>query len=167
MELRGSRARRGASADHVLATQNNLAKTYRALGRHESALQMKRDVYSGQLKLKGEEHIDTLQDAFNYAVSLVGLRRFEEARSLMRRTLPVVRRVAGDSGDVSFRTRTLYAQALYMDASATLDDLREAVTTLKETEQTARRVLGGAHPLTARIEESLQDARATLRLRTE
>ena len=34
--------------------------------------------------------------------------------------------------------------ALYMDPSATLDDLREAVTTLEEMERTARRVLGGA-----------------------
>ena len=32
------------------------------------------------------------------------------------------------------------------DDGATLDDLREAVTTLEETERTARRVLGGAHP---------------------
>ena len=29
---------------------------------------------------------------------------------------------------------------------ATLDDLREAVTTLEDTERIARRVLGGAHP---------------------
>ena len=37
---------------------------------------------------------------------------------------------------------------LYEDDGATLDDLREAVTTLEDTERTARRVLGGAHPLT-------------------
>ena len=56
----------------------------------------------------------------------------------------------------------LYAQALYIDASATLDDLREAATTLEEIEQTARRVLGGAHPLTSRIEAALRDAQAAL-----
>ena len=32
------------------------------------------------------------------------------------------------------------AQSLYLDADATLDDLREAVTTLEDTERTARRV---------------------------
>ena len=52
-----------------------------------------------------------------------------------------------------------------MDDGATLDDLREAVTTLAETERTARRVLGGAHPITAWIEDELQNARATLRAR--
>ena len=48
---------------------------------------------------------------------------------------------------------------------ASLDDLREAVTTLEETERIARRVLGGAHPLTSAIEDDLRDARATLRPR--
>ena len=55
--------------------------------------------------------------------------------------------------------------ALYKDPGATLDDLREAVTTLDEIERTARRVLGGAHPTTVGIEEALRDARAALRAR--
>ena len=55
--------------------------------------------------------------------------------------------------------------ALYGDDCATLDDLREAVTTLEEIEPTARRVFGGAHPMTAGLEESLQNARAVLRAR--
>ena len=37
--------------------------------------------------------------------------------------------------------------------------------TLEETTPTARRVMGGAHPLTAEIERTLQDARAVLRAR--
>ena len=59
----------------------------------------------------------------------------------------------------------VYARTLFKDDGATLDDLREAVTTLEETEQTMRRVLGGAHPLTTGIEGSLQNARAALRAR--
>ena len=55
--------------------------------------------------------------------------------------------------------RCIYAEALYKDGSATLDDLREAVTTLEEIERTARRVLGGGHPTTEGIEECLQEAR--------
>ena len=54
---------------------------------------------------------------------------------------------------------------LYQDTGATLDDLREAVTTLEDTERTARRVLGGAHPDGIWIEKSLRDARAALRAR--
>ena len=52
-----------------------------------------------------------------------------------------------------------------MDTSATLDDLREAVTTLEEIERIARRVLGGAHPTTTGIEIALGKARAALRAR--
>ena len=65
----------------------------------------------------------------------------------------------------SSRCRAIYAQSLYMDDGAPLDDLREAVTTLEETERTARRVLGGAHPLTGSIEFRLPEARAALAAR--
>ena len=61
--------------------------------------------------------------------------------------------------------RSTYATALCRDDAATLDDLREAVTTLEDTERTARRVLGGAHPTTKGIQDALQDARAALRAR--
>ena len=61
--------------------------------------------------------------------------------------------------------KAIYADALYMDPGATLDDLREAVTTLEETERIARRVLGGAHPDTAAIEGNLRNARTMLRRR--
>ena len=61
--------------------------------------------------------------------------------------------------------RLIYASALYMDSGATLDDLREAVTSLEDTERTARRVLGGAHPGVGTIEISLRDARRALRAR--
>ena len=49
--------------------------------------------------------------------------------------------------------------ALYLDAGATLDDLREAVTTLEDAERIARRVLGGAHPTAVAIEYALRAAR--------
>ena len=59
-----------------------------------------------------------------------------------------------------------YANALYEDdGAAPLDDLREAVSTLVDAERIARRVLGGAHPLTTAIEAALREARAALRAR--
>jgi hypothetical protein len=54
---------------------------------------------------------------------------------------------------------------LFEDPTATLDGLRKAATTLKETGRTARRVLGGAHPLTSVIENNLILARAALHAR--
>ncbi len=62
------------------------------------------------------------------------------------------------------RTRRV-PQEIYNDPDATLDDLREAVNTLEEIEPTARRVLGGAHPLTVEIELHLEKSRAALRAR--
>ena len=155
----------GAPLEMILVTQNNLAATYARLGRDEDALRMSRDVYSGHMKLDGEEHKGTLTAALNYAAALVFLKRFEEAKSLLRKTLPVARRVLGESNEFTLKMRNNYAEALYEDASATLDDLREAVTTLEELERTARRVMGGAHPLTVGIEGYLRDARAALRAR--
>jgi len=67
--------------------------------------------------------------------------------------------------DITLKIGRTYAVVLYSDPGATLDDLREAVTTLEETERTARRVLGGAHPTTTGIEDYLQVARAVLRAR--
>ena len=65
--------------------------------------------------------------------------------------------------------RWLYAEALYKDDDATLDELREALTTLEDTERIARRVLGGAHPTTVDIADDLRLAqglaRAALRAR--
>ena len=61
--------------------------------------------------------------------------------------------------------RTTYAEALYKDDRATLDDLREAVTTLEETARIARRAFGGAHPITKATEVHIRKARAALRPR--
>ena len=126
---------------------------------------MKRDVYSGRLKLLGEEHVDTIIAANNYASSLAQLQRFEESRPLMRKALPAARRVLGESHQFTLTMTLTYAEALYRDNDATLDDLREAVGTLEDAGRIAQRVLGGAHPVTVEIEENLQDARAALRAR--
>ena len=98
----------------------------------------------------------------NYAASLVQLDHYEEAKSLLRKHMPVARRVHGAGHNYTLRVRTLYAVALYMDSGATLDDLREAVNMLEDVERTARRVLGGAHPGVGTIEISLRDARRAL-----
>ena len=71
----------------------------------------------------------------------------------------------GDCEDATLKLRWNYAQSLSKNPNATLDDVREAVTTLEEIERTARRVLGGANPTTVGIERSLLNARAALRAR--
>ena len=79
---------------------------------------------------------------------------------MLKETIPVAQRVLGASNETTFRMRGCYAGALYADPAATLDDLREAVTTFEDVGRIARRVFGGAHPLTVGIEYHLRNTRA-------
>ena len=83
----------------------------------------------------------------------------------MRKTVPKARRVLGEAHEITLGMRQNYAMSLYQDPTSTLDDLREAVTTLEETERTMRRVFGGAHPTTVNIGRGLRNARAALATR--
>ena len=102
------------------------------------------------------------REANNYASLLKRLKHFEEVKSLLRKVIPVARRVLGEHVVLTFIMKKVYAEVLYANPAATLDDLREAVTMLEDTERTARRVLGGAHPLSRVIEDTLRDARTVL-----
>ena len=64
-----------------------------------------------------------------------------------------------------FGARWNYAEALFKNDHATLDDLREAVTMLEEIMRSARRIFGDANPLTKGIASELRDARIVLRFR--
>ena len=93
---------------------------------------------------------------------VIDLQRNAEAKSLMRKTIPVARRVLGEGNESMLRTMCIYAEALSKDDGATLDDLREAVTTLEDVERISRRVLGGSHPVTTEVENDLQKAQDAL-----
>ena len=163
-EARLSLMRRvGAREENVLIVQSCLAITYQRLGRLDEASNMLRDVYSGHLRLWGEEHRHTLREANNYASSLYDRGRFEEAKALLRETVPRVRRVLGEENHLTLMMRWIYAKASCQAVGATLEDLRRAVDTFAEIELTARRVLGGAHPHAKMFEKSLLNARAVLR----
>ena len=105
--------------------------------------------------------------AYNYAVSLNGLERFEEAKSVLRKIIPAARRVLGESHELTFKLTWIYGQVLYGGPAATSENLREAVKTLEEIAQTAQRVLGTTNPITVGIGQSLRQARAVLRARAE
>ena len=155
----------GVSEHSILVVQSNLANTYTMLGRPEEALRMRKDTYSRTSNLMGEEHRETLHEACNYALSLLSLKHLEEAKSLFRKVIPVARRVQGDNDEKTIRMRWYFAVALSQDEGASLDDLREAITTLEDTGRIAQRVLGGVHPTTVKIEHSLPEARAVLAAR--
>ena len=158
--------RHGGSEEQILEVQQGVAMTCHALGGHrrDEGLRMHRDVYHRSLNLFGEENRHTLIEANNYAATLRDQQHFEEARSVLRRMMPVAQRVIGTCY-LTLVMKKVYAEALYLDDSATLDDLREAVTTLEDAERTGRRVLGGAHPFVTDIEPSLARSQAALRAR--
>ncbi|CAH0379825.1 unnamed protein product [Pelagomonas calceolata] len=155
--------RLGAPEQELLTVQCNLASTYLALGRDEDCLRVRRDVYSGRLKLLGDEHLGTLSAAHNYTSALHLLKRYEEAKAFTRKVIPVARRVLGESHEITLKMRWCYAEVLHKANGATLDDNREAAATLEEVARTARRVLGGAHPFVGMIERALPFSRALLR----
>ena len=94
--------------------------------------------------------------------TLIACGRFEGAKALLRKTIPVARRVLGENSEVTLTMRWNRAMALNEDRDATLDDLREAVATLEEIEPAARRVLGGAHPVVMSMEDYMRKSRAAL-----
>ena len=58
--------------------------------------------------------------------------------------------------------RWLYAEALYKDPGATLNDLQESMEMLEDTTQTMRRVFGSAHPEVVNIQNCLETSRRVL-----
>ena len=81
--------------------------------------------------------------------------------------IPVAQRILGGNHQLTHQMSAIYAEALYKDDVATLDDLREAVMTLEDAERIARRVLSGAHSVTTGIERRLRESRAALHARDE
>ena len=79
----------------------------------------------------------------------------------------VARRIHGESNILTLRLRFSYALALCGDNGRTIDDVREAVKTLAETERIARRVLGCAHPSAVEIGRALGLSREALSAREE
>jgi hypothetical protein len=158
----------GARHESILTVQSNIATTLCNTGRKEQALRMRRDVYFGYLKVYGEGSTPSFIGALNYGESLTSnldLNCLKEAKVLMSKTVPMARRVLGENHTITLRMRLIYAQAVCRDASATLDDIRESVETIEDTERIARRLFGSAHPITTLAEESLRQSRAVLRAR--
>jgi hypothetical protein len=154
----------GAPGDHMLAAQTRVGYSYNALGRNEEALPLQRDVYSARLTLQGEEHQETIWSAGYLANSLYRTRRFDEGKALLRKVIPVARRVLGKSNIDVFRLRWSYGCFLCRAPGATPDDIREAVATLEETYRTVERVFGAEHAYTKEMNpHELHVAQADLR----
>ena len=114
---------------------------------------------------KYKEAVAVAVEACADAASLIRAKRHKDVKTLLRKTILISRRVVGEENTLTLGMRCFYAQSIYRDNRATLDDLHEAVTTLEKIERIARRVLGGSHPIAVRIDECLRQSRATLHVR--
>ena len=156
----------GAPGDSMLALQTRVGYSYNALGRHEEGLPLQRDVYSGRLKLHGENHQETIWSAGYLANGLYRTRRFDEGKALLRKVIPVARRVLGKGNIDTIRLRWSYGLFLFRSPDATLDDIREAVATMEETYRTVEGVFGAEHAYTREMDpKDIRFARAELRAR--
>jgi hypothetical protein len=146
------------SEESILVLQTNLACTYGELGQMEKALSMGRDIYAGRMKLNGEEHEQTLAAASNYALSLLDLRHFKEAKKVLRKVMPVARRVLGTEHHLTFSLREDLCRAT-LDGDSSANEKRDALKMLEDTLGVMRRVLGPQHPDTQRVQRNLHSYR--------
>ena len=147
--------RLGGSESTILIAKGNLANEYAILGRTEDSLLMRQEVYSGTLRLKGEEHFDTIREANNYAMVLLSLERVEEAKRMLRKVVPVARRVLGTEHELTLSMREDLSRAI-LDGGSSANEKRQALQRLEDTVAVMRRVLGPAHPDTINAQEKLE-----------
>ena len=132
------------------------------LGRDEEAHELERTIYRQRMASRGISNIQTIRAALNFGVSAMHLKRFEEARALAQKTIPVVQRTLGPDHDFTLCFRRNSAEAVYEDPKSTLSDLRRAETTLKDVYRRTRRVFGSHHPETQICEQNMKRLRALL-----
>ena len=123
---------------------------------------MRREVYSGTLRIQGEDSLEALVETLNLALILQDTGNRPEAKELLRARIPVAERSLGRENYVYFRLRWTYAKSLADADDATFDDLVRAEAILDDTYTRFRRVMGDRHPDTPRIHEILLAMREVL-----
>ena len=102
---------------------------------------------------------DTFIDAINLADSLIISTLFEEAKSLLRKHIPVARRALGNEHDLTLDLRNLFARVISRDPNSSRDDVHEAVTISEDVLRTTQRVFGTSHPYSRGSREDSESAR--------
>ena len=87
-------------------------------------------------------------------MTLLDLRRFEEAKKVLRKVTPVSQRVLGTEDEQTLSLREDFARAI-LGGESSAEEKREALQTLEEVAGVMRRVLGPAHPETLHAQEEL------------
>ena len=88
-------------------------------------------------------------------MTLLDLRRFEEAKKVLRKVTPVSQRVLGTEDEQTLSLREDFARAI-LGGESSAEEKREAVRALEDAVSVMRRVLGPQHPETKRVQSNLE-----------
>ena len=131
----------GPEDNRTLLSMNNLASTYRALGRTKAAASLHQKALEARTRTLGKEHTDTLMSMNNLAVAYRALGRTKEAAGLQQKAL-------------ESRTRTLGKE--HPDTLGSMNNLAETYRALGRTKEATglhqkaleaqTRTLGEEHP---------------------
>ena len=90
---------------------------------------------------------------------LLDLRRFKEAKRVLRKVVPVARRVLGNHHELTLSICEDLCRATLLDGGSSANEKRDALKMLEDTLGVMRRVLGPQHPETQRVQGSLHSYR--------
>ena len=137
-----------------LSSKNALIKP----GTYQEALPI--IVYEQICAMHGPESVFAATLGGNYALNLVQVGRFADARAICRDIVQWAHR--NPDSPHSFHVLKALARSIYEDPNASAEDLREAVRVFENVPATSSRVFGPAHPDTKKYENILAKAKKAL-----
>jgi tetratricopeptide (TPR) repeat protein len=137
----------------TLASRNNLAIAYQAVGRAAEAIPLLEQTLAGRERELGPDHPDTLVSRHNLGYAYQGAGRAAEAIPLLEHALAGRERVLGPADPDTLASRNNLAIA-YQEAGRGA----EAIPLLEQTLAAFAQVLGPDHPRTLILRESLASA---------
>mmetsp|Transcript_11498 Transcript_11498/g.34624 ORF Transcript_11498/g.34624 Transcript_11498/m.34624 type:complete len:233 (+) Transcript_11498:1-699(+) len=127
MEAHLALTRRGWSheQEYVLASQTNVSTCLSAVGRHNEALAILREVYAGWVAKRGVSYHETIKCGSNLAASLARAGFWDEGSTLLRdQLLPAARQSLGADDDLTLAINESLAMALHNNPEHTRNGRR-------------------------------------------
>jgi Tetratricopeptide repeat len=143
----------GPGHPDTLASRNNLAIAYQAVGRAAEAIPLLEQTLAGRERELGPDHPDTLVSRHNLSYAYQEASRATEAIPLLEQALAGRERVLGPDDPDTLASRENLAIAYQAVGRAA-----EAIPLLEQTLAAFARVLGPDHPRTLILRESLASA---------
>ena len=148
------------NTNELIQTSANLANVHLKCDRAEEAAAINKDVYEQTCAIRGPGSLFTATLGANYALTLIKVERFADARAICRDIVQWAHR--NPDSPHSFHVLKALARSIYEDPNASVEDLREAVRVFENVPAASSRVFGPAHPDTKKYEGILAKAKKAL-----